>query len=75
MVLCMSDSEITVKNVFVKRRHLFVPFLRFNLLRFYPLLHLMGQSAPLNFIFSCSCSEEVDISEDEHQLSSFIVEK
>lgn len=32
--LCVSDSEIIAKNVFAKRRHLFVPFLTFNLLRF-----------------------------------------
>lgn len=32
--LCESDSELIAINVFAKRRHLFVPFLRFNLLRF-----------------------------------------
>lgn len=32
--LCVSDSEIIATNVFAKRRQLFVPFLRFHLLRF-----------------------------------------
>lgn len=61
-------SEIIVKTVFAKRRHLFVPFLRFNQLRFFPLFLLTGQSTPLNFV-GYSCAEAVEPSEDEQLIN------